>query len=162
MGGDQISAYVYFHQGGSEDYLGPVADKCIRYGVVVSVAAEIDVSVLLDCHFSVSFHLIWRGWQRTQFRFLYRMEVLFTCIGALLHAGLVVACEVFGYGCVQLFQREELPVTESGVYPVIYYLHLVLYLRFMSGSYRLARYRHEAVVVAHVLHRLVQYRFIPV
>ena len=92
------------------------------------VAAEIDMAVLLDCHFSVSFHLIWNGWQRTQFRSLHSMEMLFTCIGALLHAGLVVACEIFGYSGVQLFQREELTVTESGVYPVIYYLHLVLYL----------------------------------
>ena len=90
------------------------------------------------------------------------MEVLFACIGTLLHTGPVVACEIFGYSGVQLFQREELAVTESGVYPVIYYLHLVLYLRFMSGSYRLARYRHETVVVAHVVHRLVQYRLVPV
>lgn len=120
------------------------------------------MAVLLDCHFSVSFHLIWRGWQRTQFLFLHRMEVLFTCIGTLLHTGPVVACEIFGYSGVKLFQREELTVTESGVYPVIYYLHLVLYLRFMSRSYRLARYRHETVVVAHVVHSLVQYRLVPV
>ena len=110
------------------------------------VAAEIDMAVLLDCHFSVSFHLVWRGRQRTQFRLLYRMEVFLSCIGALLHAGLIMACKIFGYSGVQLFQREELPVAESGVYPVIYYLHLVLYLRFMSGSYRLAWYCHEAVM----------------
>ena len=98
------------------------------------VAAEIDMSVLLDCHFCVSFHLVWRGRQWTQFRLLYRMEVFLSCIGALLHAGLIMACKIFGYSGVQLFQREELPVAESGVYPVIYYLHLVLYLRFMSIS----------------------------
>lgn len=67
------------------------------------------------------------------------------------------------HGSVPLVYRNAAAYgSDSGIYPVIYYLYLVLYLRFMSRSYWLAWYCHEAIMIPHILHRLVQYRLVPV
>ncbi len=126
------------------------------------VTAQIDVSVLLYRDLGVASHLIGSVRQRSQLGPLHGVEVLLARVWPLLHARLVVARKEPGYSCVELLQGEELAVPQTHVYPVVYDPHLVLHLGLLLGTDGLARYGDEAVVVAHIVHGLAEYRLIPV
>ena len=65
-----------------------------------------------------------------------------------------------GHGSIQFLEREELAVSQACIYPVVDDLHLIFHLSLLRRLDWLAWYRDEAVVVAHVVHRLVQHRLI--
>src|SRR5574344_1683448 len=89
--GNKFSFDIYLDYRCREDDLGFVSYQCIRHRVIVLVTAQIDMSVLLHCHFCIAPHLIWRIWQGTEFLLLNGVEVFFSCIRPLLHTGLIMA-----------------------------------------------------------------------
>ena len=124
------------------------------------VAAQIYMTVLLDGDVRIAFHKIWCLRQISKRHSLDRMEVLFASICPLLHTSLVMSDKQLIHRHIQLFQGEELPMLKSCIYPMVYHLHLIFYKRLLSWFGRLARYDDEAVMIAHVLHRLVYRGFI--
>ena len=124
------------------------------------VTAKIDVAVLLHGDLGVTLHLVRSRRQRKQLRLFHRMEVFFSSVWTLLHACLIVAGKELGHGSIQFLEREELAVSQASIYPVVDDLHLILHLSLLRRLDWLAWYRDEAVVVAHVVHRLVQHRLV--
>lgn len=118
------------------------------------------MAVLLHGDLGVSFHLVRSFRQGERFRLFHCMEVLLPSIRALLHACLIVTGKEPGHRRVQFLQREELAVSQACVYPVVDDLHLILHLGLLCRPDGLAWYRDEAVVVAHVVHGLVQHRLV--
>ena len=124
------------------------------------VAAQIYMTVLLDGDVRIAFHKIWCLRQNPKHHSLDCVEVLLTSICPLLHTSLVMSDKQLIHRHIQLFQGEELPMLKSCIYPMVYHLHLIFYKRLLSWFGRLARYDDEAVMIAHVLHRLVYRGFI--
>ena len=120
------------------------------------------MAVLLHCHFGVACHLVLPLGERLEERPLVRMEVLLPAVRPLLHPCLVVGLHHLPDCPVEFLQGEEGAVTEPGIDPPVHKADMVLDKRLLRGLARLARDRHEVVMVAHVLQDAVDFRLIAV
>ena len=108
------------------------------------IAAEIDMTVLLHGDLGVTLHLVRSLRQREEFRLFHCVEVLFSGVGTLLHACLIVVDQELKHCGIQFLQREELAVSQACIYPMVDDLHLILYLGLLltiCGTGELGRYR---------------------